>query len=58
MSPAYDFKCPQCGGVLTIRKAITENIEPPICGDCLVGCERVFSATPAHFKGSGWGGSK
>jgi putative FmdB family regulatory protein len=54
MSPVYEFKCPGCAVKLDQRRAIDDESPAPMCGDCLVSMERVFSATPVHFKGSGF----
>ena len=52
--PTYEFKCPRCGESVERKNAADANIPNPMCGDCLVEMVRVFSATPIHFKGSGF----
>jgi len=54
MSPIYEFKCPTCGEKIQRKNSMNEEVPAPMCGDCLVDMERVFSATPIHFKGSGF----
>jgi len=54
MSPVYEFKCPSCSERIAQTRKMSDQVMPPICGDCLVTMERVFSATPIHFKGSGF----
>ena len=58
MSPVYEYKCPNCSATQEQVRSINDTVPAPMCGDCLVEMSRVFSATPAHFKGGGWGGSK
>ena len=58
MSPVYDFKCPSCSGKIEQSRGFNEDTPAPMCGDCLVTLERVYSAPGVHFKGSGWGSSK
>ena len=58
MSPVYEFNCPNCGGKVEQVQSMKETLVSPTCGDCLVEMKRVFSPTPAQFKGGGWGGSK
>lgn len=54
MKPVYEFKCPSCAVKIEQKRAIEDTAPAPICGDCLLAMERVFSATPVHFKGSGF----
>jgi putative FmdB family regulatory protein len=53
--PNWDFKCPLCEGV---TEHFIENNEAvfPVCETCKVTLTKLFSATPAHFKGGGWAG--
>ena len=48
----YDYECPKCG-VFEIRQRIQDERlkKCPTCGDDVV---RIFSATPAIYKGSGF----
>ena len=54
MTPSYDFRCPRCSAQIEQKRAIDDTTPVPMCGDCLVAMERVFSATPVVFKGSGF----
>ncbi len=47
--PYYDFECKVC-------TKITETTDPaiPFCTSCGNLMTRIWSATPAHFKGSGF----
>ena len=54
MSPIYEFKCPNCSEKISQHRKMSDQVIAPMCGDCLVDMERVFSATPIHFKGSGF----
>ena len=54
MTPSYDFRCPRCSTQIEQKRAIDSDSPAPMCGDCLVAMERVFSATPVVFKGSGF----
>ena len=58
MSPRYEFRCPNCQVVIEQTRALDEDRPMPICGDCLVSFERVYSSPSVHFKGEGWGSSK
>ena len=54
MSPVYEFRCPRCSTTIEQRRAFEEDSPNPMCGDCCMGMERVWSSTPIHFKGSGF----
>ena len=54
MSPVYAYKCGSCGDSQEQKRGFDESAPATMCGDCLVAMERVFSATPIHFKGSGF----
>ena len=56
--PSYDFKCPVCSQATTIKAGFDESFVYPSCQWCLVTMERVWTANPIHFKGTGWGGDK
>ena len=53
--PIYEFKCPVCSTLASIKAAFDELIAYPSCQYCLIFMERIWTATPAHFKGKGWG---
>ena len=56
--PIYDFKCPVCSTLTPVKAAVDEDFTPPGCPYCMVIMERIWTATPAHFKGRGWGSDK
>jgi len=55
--PTYDFTCVGCD--IEVERYFTfdetHRVECEKCGNPMI---KSFSATPAHFKGGGWGGSK
>lgn len=61
--PRYQYKCPRCGTVEEQTHGMQEDPEykcgmfltdeKAFCGGIL---KKVFSATPAIFKGGGWAG--
>ena len=55
--PTYEFKCPGCE--TTIEKYFHLYSEHSIwCKECEIPMKKQFAATPAIFKGEGWGKSK
>lgn len=55
----YDYRCEVCGEMKTIRRSMEDNMDRnPYCDKCTIPMMRVWVATPIHFKGKGWGGSK
>lgn len=52
--PNYDFTCIKCDITKTIYLSFEDNSRPT-CDTCGEFLSKVFSATPAHFKGGGWG---
>lgn len=51
--PKYDYKCNVCGMTQEIHREFGEDFEPTCCQSTM---SRVWTATPAHFKGGGWAG--
>lgn len=47
--PYYDFECKTCTKVVEITEPT-----PPVCTGCGGVMVRIYSATPIHFKGSGF----
>jgi putative FmdB family regulatory protein len=47
--PTYDFKCNFCGTVVETKSNV-----PDACGLCGETMVRLWSATPVHFKGTGF----
>ena len=54
MSPRYEYKCPRCQISFEQNRGFDDDSPAPMCGDCLVGMEKVYGSTPVHFKGSGF----
>lgn len=54
--PNYDFVCMNCDTTTEVYLSFDSN-DRPICEKCGEFMNKVFSATPAHFKGGGWGAS-
>jgi putative FmdB family regulatory protein len=54
--PKYDYKCNNCSSEIEITRSFDEDIEP-MCTGCNSTMSRVWQATPAVFRGGGWGGS-
>ncbi len=53
--PKYDFKCYECGDTDEFSFSIHENIPSEIIHlECAGDYRRVFTATPAVFRGQGW----
>jgi putative FmdB family regulatory protein len=51
--PTYEFSCPICNVV--VEQYFTIDSDHIInCGDCNVQMDKKFSATPVHFKGTGF----
>jgi putative FmdB family regulatory protein len=53
--PRYDYKCENCSSVIEIERSFDEE-SVPVCTSCNTSMSRVWQATPAVFKGGGWGG--
>jgi len=55
--PSYEFKCDQCGTMAIINRAIDADgdVDAGNCMACGIPMTRIWAATPAVFKGSGWG---
>ena len=53
--PNYDFVCEKCEVKVTERFAFNEDhkLHCVLCNNLM---KKVFFATPAHFRGGGWGG--
>jgi len=53
--PTYDFTCIGCD--LTVERYFTFHEERRVeCDQCGNQMLKSLTATPAHFKGGGWGG--
>jgi len=57
--PTYDYRCEACSQVITVERSIADQLaREPYCDNCLIPAKRIWSPTPAVFKGTGWGGQK
>ena len=54
--PRYDYKCNNCSTAIEVERGFGDDSEP-MCTGCNSTMSRVWSATPAIFRGGGWGGS-
>jgi putative FmdB family regulatory protein len=52
--PIYEFRCGMCGQPKSVSAGINEIYPIPNCDNCTIIMERVYQATPIHFKGDGW----
>ena len=55
--PFYDYECPKDGIIIAIYKTFSDETVPN-CETCGTETVKKFEATPAIFRGGGWGGSK
>jgi predicted nucleic acid-binding Zn ribbon protein len=53
--PRYDFECPGGDEIIEIEFPITAAPVDVRCTTCGAIMNRVYTATPAIFKGTGWG---
>lgn len=51
--PNYEFRC--CGVTIEIEARINDMLPKPTCMICNAEMKRIYQATPAVFKGTGWG---
>ena len=51
--PKYDYECP--GEEVIVELDLAFDHEPPACTLCGAKMRKVFTATPAIFRGTGWG---
>lgn len=55
--PIYEFKCNKCEAVT--EEAFDFHTEHKvICKKCEQPMNKLYQATPAIFRGGGWGGQK
>jgi putative FmdB family regulatory protein len=54
--PIYDYECIVCGQMQELEHSMSAAANPVL--HCSTPMIRVFSATPAIFKGTGWGKDK
>ena len=53
--PKYDYACNSCNSVIEITRSFDEE-SSPMCTSCNTTMIRQWQATPAIFRGGGWGG--
>jgi len=53
--PLYDYKCSACDIKIEVIRAINAT-DKPLCADCGLEMQQVYSAPAIQFKGSGWAG--
>ena len=51
--PKYDYECP--GEEIVIEYSLPIVHSNPLCETCGAVMRQVYQATPAIFKGKGWG---
>lgn len=61
--PSYDYQCPHCGSIATLRRLISELEEPVESLCCGAEMVRQFTPTanifiPLHFRQWGTGGTE
>jgi putative FmdB family regulatory protein len=57
--PTYEYRCPACDKVLTVRRSIHDEDPGYKCEDCN-GKEmvQVIGVTQLNFKGTGWASTR
>ena len=53
--PKYEYQCPGDDEVIEIEFPITAMPKNVKCKTCGAVMNRIYTATPAIFKGTGWG---
>jgi len=54
--PIYAYQCAACGLEIDIFQHYTDDTLQ-VCPECKQATlQKVYSPTPIHFKGEGWGG--
>lgn len=51
----YEFRCEMCSQTKQVSAGMNDIYPIPNCDNCIIIMTRVYSATPIHFKGDGWG---
>ena len=52
--PVYEFRCDKCDRIQDVALGFDAPKEV-VCEGCSKPMFRVWTATPTHFKGTGWG---
>ena len=54
--PSYEFRCEVCSSIQVLSEPIDKPVpSAPKCLSCEIPTKRVWDATPAVFRGTGWG---
>jgi len=53
--PNYDFRCKKCKAFITRHQGFYDDSIPD-CPTCKTPMNKIIYATPAVFRGGGWGG--
>jgi putative FmdB family regulatory protein len=53
--PKYEYQCPGDDEIIEIEFPITAMPKNVKCKTCGAVMNRIYTATPAIFKGTGWG---
>jgi putative FmdB family regulatory protein len=53
--PSYQFKCFDCSITAVITQPINASIPNPMCAQCKKPMQRIYTAPPVQFRGTGWG---
>lgn len=52
--PNYEFQCRKCSDIKQCYRNVDDRNKLPECKECGILMDRIWQATPAHFKGSGF----
>jgi len=55
--PTYQYRCKDCKAFMELHQSFYDDSIPD-CVKCEKPMSKVIQATPAIFRGGGWGGSK
>ena len=50
----YEYICPSCHITIYVERSIHSEASTPMCRFCEIEAVRNWSATPVHFKGTGF----
>ena len=52
--PTYEYKCTKCNATEEHQRTVDDRDNLPNCKLCDILMDRIWQATPAHFKGTGF----
>jgi putative FmdB family regulatory protein len=55
--PHYEYRCKKCSAHLMLQQEFHDD-SVPNCPTCDALMSKIYAATPAIFRGTGWGKSK